>query len=81
MASRWYSKPSPFCAPLQFMKKPLPACAMKMATAIVTPMPKAETRERKPVISPSEPPNSARIARNAKTAGMCSVPVKKPKMP
>jgi len=59
------------------MKKPLAAWVVRMATTMLVAMPKAATRLNNPLINPSEPANSARIARNANTAGMCMVPVKK----
>src|SRR6266481_8669269 len=44
-------------------------------------IPKAATRVRSPKTSPNPPKNSAAIARKAKGAGMCRIPVKKPIVP
>src|ERR1700723_3420055 len=46
-----------------------------MATIMLHRTPKAATRVNSPKISPNPPRNSAAIARNANTAGMCRTPV------
>jgi len=73
--------PSPFWVPYQFMKKPLAPWTIKMATIIFAAMPNAATRPSKPTMRPSEPANSAAMARKASGAGMCSMPVKNPMVP
>ena len=45
-------KPSPFCCPVQFMKKPLGRWTVRMATTMLQRMPKAAMRLRRPTISP-----------------------------
>src|ERR1700688_2980855 len=44
-------------------------------------IPKAARRVNRPKMRPSPPKNSAAMARNANTAGMCMAPVKKPIVP
>src|ERR1019366_3922678 len=84
--STWNSKPSPFCRPPQFMKKPFTACTLAIATTITQAMPNAATRPSRPTIRPIPPKNSAATTRNANTAGMpvCSKPLmvaEKPRPP
>src|SRR5580693_7442994 len=79
--SKWNSYPSPFCVPVQLAKKPNCACTVTIATSIFTAMPNAATRVSRPRSNPNPPKNSAAMARKAKKAGMCIVPVKKPMVP
>src|SRR5438105_727097 len=69
-ASRWYSNPSPFWLPIQFMKKPTLECTSTIAPSISQPIPKAARRVRKPMMSSSPPPSSAAITRMVSTGGM-----------
>src|SRR5579863_10180179 len=68
--------PSPFCLPPQFMKKPNRELLATTATSMLHKTPNAATRVRKPRIRPMPPRNSAMMARNANTTGMCAPLVK-----
>src|SRR3989442_948399 len=66
-ASRWYSNPSPFWVPPQFMKKPTLECTSRIAPSITQPIPRAARRGRKPPLSSNPPPSSPATIRTAMT--------------
>src|SRR5882724_3305716 len=58
------------------MKNPKVLCTVRIATTMLTAIPNAAIRVRKPRMSPSPPKNSAAITRKASGAGMCIMPIK-----
>ena len=81
ITSRWYSKPSPACAPVQFMKKPLGACTVAIAPSMTAITPSAAGRVSSPNSRNSGPTDSIRITSAAIGVGTPILPVRKPIVP